>query len=352
MNQGKISDSVLRRSVLKYLKENNSTVNSACQIMSEAKAGADYALFAVPEKEVATATAVTVGQGAGAAVEAIINAANNLICGGAEIFGVTISILLPESANESELKEVMEEALRYARMHRITVLGGHTAVSRDVAQTVITVTAIGSGTGFKVKKCKPGMDIVMSKWIGLQGTAKIAAHKKEELLQKLPKRLVQEAISFGCAGTQKDMSAECAKTDIGEVYMSVVPEAQIAMRHGVCLMHDVSGGGIFRALWELSDLTGTGILAEMKKIPIRQETVEICEVFGLNPYELLSGGALLMITEDGEALAEALYAEGIPAKVIGKLTDNHDKALLNRSYESEEIRYLERPKFDEIDKIL
>lgn len=352
MNQGKISDSVLRRSVLKYVRENNSTLNSDCQIKSEAKVGADYALFAVPEKEIATATAVTVGQGAGAAVEAMINAANNLICGGAEIFGVTISILLPESANEAELKGIMEEALRYAEGHQIAVLGGHTSVSKDVLQTVVTVTALGKGTGYMPKKCKPGMDIVMSKWIGLQGTAKIAAQKQSELIQKLPKRLVQEAINFGCTGVSKELTAERVGEHIEEVYMSVVPEARIAMRQGVYCMHDVSGGGIFRALWELSDLTETGILAEMKKIPIRQETVEICEVFGLNPYELLSGGALLMITEDGEALAEALYAEGIPAEVIGKLTDNHDKALLNRSYESEEIRYLERPKTDEIDKIL
>ena len=352
MNQGKISDSVLRRSVLKYVKENNNTVNSACKMMSEAKVGADYALFAVPEKEIATAAAVTVGQGTGAAVEAMINASNNLICGGAEIFGVNISILLPESANEAEIKGIMEEALRYAGEHQIAVLGGHTSVSKDVVQTVVTVTALGQGTGYKPKKCKPGMDIVMSKWTGLQGTAKIAAQKQRELLQKLPKRLVQEAISFGCAGAPKELAADCDKEHIGEIYMSVVPEARIAIQHGVCLMHDVSGGGIFRALWELSDLTETGILAEMKEIPIRQETVEICEVFGLNPYELLSGGALLMITEDGKVLAEALYAEGIPAEVIGKLTDNHDKALIARSYESEEIRYLERPKTDEIDKIL
>ena len=54
----------------------------------------------------------------------------------------------------------------------------------------------------------------------------------------------------------------------------------------------------------------------MKKIPIKQETVEICEVFGLNPYELISGGALLMVTPDGGALVGKFHEAGIPEKIL------------------------------------
>ncbi len=334
MNIGKVSESVLKRSVLKYVQQNNEAVDDTCHLISEAKVGADLALFALSETDckIASATAVTVGRRCTAAVEAIINACNNLICSGAEAFGVNLSLILPEALYESELKHMMEEARDYANEHHITILGGHTTVSPHVTETVATVTALGQVTDYAPKPLKPGMDIVMSKWIGLQGTAQIAARKKEALEERLPVRFVAEAASFGR-------------------YMSVVPEARIAMKTGVCAMHDVSGGGIFRALWELADLARSGISVEMKKIPIKQETVEVCEVFGLNPYELLSGGALLMVTEDGEALADALYREGILAEVIGKLTDNNDKAIINASYEGEEIRYLDRPKTDEIDKI-
>jgi len=351
MNKGKVSDSILRRSVLKYVQQNNSMVNNESTLISEAKVGADCALFTVPSEIIATATAIAVGQGAQAVVEAMLNAGNNLICGGAEMFGVTISIVLPEDTDESELKKIMESALHFAKIHQITIFGGNTVINKEVSQAIITVTALGHSMGYKLKSCKPGMDIVMSKWIGLQGTARIASQKRADLEKRLPHRLLNEAVKFGCAGMKETAKADLLES-MGEKYMSVIPEARIAMEQNVCLMHDVSGGGIFRALWELADLTGTGILVELKKIPVRQETIEICEVFGLNPYELLSGGALLMVTEKGEALAEALYAEGIPAEVIGKLTDNNDKALINRSYESEEIRYLERPKTDEIDRIL
>lgn len=342
MNIGKVSESVLKRSVLKYVqanykenyKQDQADEDRIGHLLTEAKVGADCALFAVSEKGtcIGSATAVAIGRRREIVVEAIINACNNLICSGTEAFGVEIALVLPEAVYESELKHMMEDAREYADAYGIAILGGHTTVSDHVTETIATVTAIGCATGYQPKILKPGMDVVVSKWIGLQGTAQIAAQQREDLEKRLPKRFVAEAATF-------------------DKYMSVVPEARIAMKAGACFMHDVSGGGIFRALWELADIGQRGISIDLKKIPVKQETIEVCEVFGLNPYELLSGGALLMVTEDGEVLVEALFAEGISAEVIGKLTDNNDKAIVNRGPDGEETRYLERPKTDEIDKI-
>ena len=50
-------------------------------------------------------------------------------------------------------------------------------------------------------------------------------------------------------------------------------------------MHDITEGGIFGALWEIGEASGTGITADLRKIPIKQETVEICEVL----LQLLEG---------------------------------------------------------------
>lgn len=50
------------------------------------------------------------------------------------------------------------------------------------------------------------------------------------------------------------------------------------MQHGVHAMHDVTEGGIFGALWEMGAASGVGIVADLDKIPIRQETIELCEV--------------------------------------------------------------------------
>ncbi|MDE7358357.1 MAG: hypothetical protein K2N39_02795 [Lachnospiraceae bacterium] len=73
-------------------------------------------------------------------------------------------------------------------------------------------------------------DIVVSKWIGLEGTARLAGANYERLRQRLPARMIEEAATF-------------------DRYLSVIPEAATAMKSGVCGIHAVSRGGIFAGLW-------------------------------------------------------------------------------------------------------
>ena len=54
-----------------------------------------------------------------------------------------------------------------------------------------------------------------------------------------------------------------------------------------------------------------------------------------------------MVTEDGDALVEALEQEGISAAVIGMTTGGNDKIIRNQ----DETRYLEPTVPDEIWKI-
>lgn len=111
-------------------------------------------------------------------------------------------------------------------------------------------------------------------------------------------------------------------------------------------MHDVTEGGVYGALWEMASASDLGVEVELRKIPIRQETVEICEFFDLNPYQLISSGCMLIGTKKGNALVAALEKEGIPAAVIGRAIRGNDKVVLY----DEERKYLEPPKSDELYK--
>lgn len=153
-------------------------------------------------------------------------------------------------------------------------------------------------------------DIVVSKWIGLEGTAKLAGANYEKLRERFPARMIEEAAAF-------------------DRYLSVIPEAATAMKSGVCGIRAASREGFFAGLWEMAEEAGVGLEADLRKIPVRQETIEICEVFGENPYELSSGGCLIMTKEDGNALVTALLREGIPAVVIGRTTRGNDRVLYN-----------------------
>ena len=107
---------------------------------------------------------------------------------GAEVVGVMLSVLLPEGTEEEELRQMMQQAEEVCADLNIETVGGHTEVTNVVNQPVITATGIG-----KVKKDKivttsgarPGDDVVVTKWIGLEGTSIIAKEREEELKKRL-----------------------------------------------------------------------------------------------------------------------------------------------------------------------
>ncbi len=324
MKIGKISESVLKRSVLRQIHTKRE------EIVSGAAIGEDCAIFAQSDAQMvscmqeADLSAVTVKQ-------LIYRCANNLAAAGAEPFALMITLLLPEDTEEASLKSWMTEADKAAAELSMQIAGGQTRVTEALCHPYAVVTGYGKlPTGSRtVGKAEPGQDIVISKWIGLEGTACLAKHNREKLLARYPAYLVEEAEDF-------------------DRFLSIIPEAATAGKSSVCAMHDASEGGIFASLWELAEGAGVGLTIDLKKLPLRQETVEVCECLGVNPYELRSGGCLIMTSRDGLGLVAALQEKQIPAVVVGKVTDSKDRILLNE----DEVRYMERPKQDEIYKMI
>ncbi|OLA56277.1 MAG: hypothetical protein BHW40_02040 [Firmicutes bacterium CAG:65_45_313] len=332
MNSGKVPVNVLKRSVLRQLK------NKRTEIADSAGLGADCAVFA-PFSKGQMVTCVQEGvvelQCENDLAEAeredlsvmpmrriFQKCANNLAAAGAEPVAAELVIFLPETVEEPELKALMEEAEKAATDLNIQIIGGQTRVSSAVRQPIATATGYGilseaAVTQASAGKKLAGQDIIITKWIGLEGTADLAARNREKLLVRYPAYLVEEA-----------------------------PEAATAVKSGGCTMHDVSEGGVFAALWEMAEGAGVGLTIDMKKLPLRQETVEVCEFCNVNPYELRSGGSLIIASPEGTAVVEALAAEGIPAVIVGRFTDSNERLILNE----DEVRYMDRPQRDEIYK--
>lgn len=93
-----------------------------------------------------------------------------------------------------------------------------------------------------------------------------------------------------------------------------------------------------------AEYSGVGIEVDLRQIPVKQEIIEICELFNVNPYILDSMGCLLMTCENGCDIINMLHQNGIEAAVIGKITDGNNRIIHN----TEEDRYLGLPEQDEI----
>lgn len=327
MRVGKVPETVLKRSVFKQIRHRRN------EILVRPGVGEDCAVLGVAEDEaIVLSTDPITGTVNEIGKFAVHITANDIASSGAEVIGILLTILLPDGAHESDLREMMQEIEGVCKELNIEVMGGHTEVSKAVNQPIITVTGVGKVKReelIKTAGLEPGQELVMTKWAGLEGTAILANDKPEVLKERFNMDFIEKAQSL----------SSC---------ISIVKDAKIAKEIGATSMHDITEGGVFGALWEVAAASNVGVTVDLKKIPIKQETIEICELFDLNPYLLMSSGCLLISTYKGNELVDALKKEGISASVIGRVTKGHDRVIIN----DDETRFLEPPKTDELYKAI
>ena len=326
MKVGNVSQTVLRRSILKQLhtRREESIIQPSVEEMCAA--------IQIEEDEQVVFTDTSLfGDEKDLAVFAMAHVLNDLWTRGAEPIGVNISILLPPHAYESRLKSMISYAEEVAEGQRIQILNAKAEVSPVLSKSLVTVFGLGKEKKEGLLQSSMGMagqDVVLTNWIGLEGMLRILREKKEELSKRF-------------------VPAFLHQIEEQQQYLLAGDELRIAKEFGVSAMHQITEGGILAALWNLTEASGTGIDVDLKKIAIKQETIEVCEQFHLNPYQMTAAGSILLVTHDGEGLVSRLEKNGKKATVIGRLTDRNEKVIWNDT----EKRFIDRPAQDELLKI-
>ena len=317
MKNGKISESVLKRSVLKQLHTKSD------RILFKPAVGEDCAVISMQaggQTKLVTATQTFMLDVSDKHVRAncaVYDALNNIYAMGAGPIGIELALLVPTTENEAVLRETVRAIDAVCEDAGIVVLGGHTQVSRAVKNIVVTVTAIGEAYEQALtpsSAAAPGMDVIVTGYVGLEGTAILANEKRAELETRFSKAFIDKSAAY---------------ID----HISTAMEAASAIGAGVAAIHDASQGGIFGALWDMAEASGIGI--------------EISEFFDINPYKLLSGGSLIIIAADGTRVLRELEKTGQNAVIVGATTDSNDRVLIS----GEERRFLETAQTDEIYKV-
>lgn len=158
------------------------------------------------------------------------------------------------------------------------------------------------------------MDIIISGQVGYETALRLYKENKNLLDERFPGFYIEQLL---------DIEKEMKSMDIS--------------RGGVCLEE----GGLFAALWKLCEEKNCGCEIDIKKVPIRQEVIEICELFDVNPYEARSAGAAVLVVDadtadrnvtdknavDGNEAIESV-ADSSNFAVIGKATKGEARVVL------------------------
>ncbi|MCK4952832.1 AIR synthase family protein [Candidatus Bathyarchaeota archaeon] len=269
--------------------------------------GEDAAIVKVGKNILAVSTDPITGAKEWIGWLAINVSANDVATCGIQPKWFTSCILLPKGSKEKIIEKICNQIDRGARELNMAIISGHCEITPGIDHPIVIGSSLGvAEEGKYVTTCgaKQGDKIILTKGMGIEGTAILASDRRDELLRVFNETFVKKAESF----FEK---------------ISVVKDALTAFQTGgVSAMHDPTEGGIAGGLHELADAANIGFQVFEKKLLISEETRKICAYFEINPLRLISSGSLLIVAskEKSEEIVNKLSKRGISASIVGETT--------------------------------
>ncbi len=233
---------------------------------------------------------------------AVCGTVNDLSMTGAVPRYLSMGLILEEGFPIADLKKIVHTMRQAADEAGIYIVTGDTkVVGRGAADGIFINTAgIGDilpGTDISPKRVKPGMDIILSGYIGDHAAAIMASRHSLEL---------PDSIKSDCAPL-------CGLT---QAMLNVAPH--------IAVLRDPTRGGVAAVLNEIAGQSGTGILIEEEALPVRPEVQGVCDILGFDPLYLANEGKLIAFCapEDTPKILTVMRAHryGQDARVIGHTT--------------------------------
>lgn len=321
MRTGRVTQTIWNRSVKKQIQKGNrnSTGKTAWEESSSE--------LISDEKDFVWSSTSVSGKAPAQVKYAVIKSAGDLAAKRVRPTAVSVQILFPESSDEQELKDIMRILTEICEETGLAITCVQAESAEYVLRTVIHITAVGVKENSKqqTKKWSSGTEIILCGYTGLEGTLRLVEEAEADLRTRFTPSFIAK-------------TKRCKESLILPEQILKLPEEAKSRQCG--------DGGVLCGLWELAEAEKTGFEIDFSKLALKQETVEICEFFQLNPYLLTSAGSYLVLTEHGEETLESLKNAGVPAVRIGFVKEQNARTLVN----GEETRYLDRPAPDELSR--
>jgi len=238
---------------------------------------------------------------------------NDLLMMGAEPIAITSVIIIEEGFKFDILEKIIHSFNLKAKEANIAIIAGDTKVMPHGSLNEIIMATTGIGIKDKQIKIldnglKIGDKVIITGSIGDHGTAIMAS--REGL------NITTDLIS-----------------DLGfllEINNALKDEIKNNYIHA---MKDPTRGGIAGSLNDWAKKSNVGIFIEEEKIPIKKQVKAICDMLGLDPYNIASEGRALLSVDSkfADIILQKIKSTqiGKGAEIIGEVrADNPKKVLL------------------------
>lgn len=234
---------------------------------------------------------------------------NDLATAGAFPYGITVTILLPPGTLKADLIKLQTRLSDVCAERRITILGGHTEITDGVTHPILSASMIGFvPPKYYIPRIPLANDVIIcSGWVGAEGTGILLAEGKDFLVER---GFTSSEITHGeVLGQHIDITSRILKCN--QKY-----------HEALHLVHDATEAGILGALYECLAPKGVGCEIESKMIPLSPVTRKIAHILEIDPYKLISSGAVLLACDPDKAnqVLALLRQDDVPAEIIGYVT--------------------------------
>lgn len=217
---------------------------------------------------------------------AVNGTVNDLAMGGAQPLYLSASFIIEEGFPVADLRRVAQSMAAAAHAAGVQIVTGDTkVVERGAADGLFITTAgvglIPGGRDLGAHRIRPGDRILCSGTIGDHGVAILTQ---------------RSGLDFG-ASVESDTAA---LNGLVEAMLAAGGDAIHAMR-------DPTRGGVAASLNEWALACGGRILLQEAAVPVREEVRAVCELLGIEPFNVANEGKLLAAVAP-EAAEEVLAA--------------------------------------------
>jgi len=256
---------------------------------------------------------------------AIAGTCNDLAMMGAKPEFLSCGFMIEEGLEFEELEVIVKTMADELNKVGAKIVCGDTKVvpAGSVDKIFINTSGIGSviKENISAHNLKEGDKIIVSRDIGRHGTV-VMAHRYE---------------------VQTNLKSDCKV---------LWEEVRALIEEGIDIkaLRDATRGGISAVLNEWASASNVGIEIEEEKIPISDEVVGLCEIFGFEPMDLANEGTFVVAVNENDAqkAKEILKKFNENAEIIGVVKEG-EKVILKSPWGSK--RYIELPKGELLPRI-
>lgn len=257
---------------------------------------------------------------------AVCGSVNDVLMVGAKPLYLSLALILEEGFEIEKLKIILKSIKEECDKAGVKLVCGDTKVvpKNKGDEIYINTSCIGKNIQkINTKDLKSGCSILVSRDIGTHGCAVLVERNN-----------LEANIQSDCKSLKDEVLA--------------LLNADISIK----AMRDATRGGLSAVLNEWVKLSNLELLIYEEKIPVCDEVLGVCELFGYEPYELANEGTFIICVDkkDEQKALEILKQFNANAAIIGEITANEKaRVVLENAYGAKRI--LEAPKGELLPRI-